>query len=156
MAYKKKTWVEKRNDTKDFPRVEKLTGKMTNKWGEGTIVIPSPLEVNQLMNDVKKGQLTTINDLRKVLAERHNATIACPICTGIFSVIAARAAEEEREQGKKRITPFWRTLKSKGELNPKYPGGIQAQIEKLEAEGHEIIHKGNRFFVKDFEKKLKK
>ena len=37
--------------------------------------------------------------------------------------------------GRKRITPFWRTLKSTGELNPKYPGGIAAQARRLRAEG---------------------
>ena len=54
-------------------------------------------------------------------------------------------------------TPYWRTLKADGELNPKYPGGIEAQREKLEAEGHTVIKKGRtniRYFVKDFENAL--
>lgn len=28
MAYKKKIWVEKLNDSRDFPKVEKLTPKL--------------------------------------------------------------------------------------------------------------------------------
>ena len=56
-------------------------------------------------------------------------------------------------QGRKRITPYWRTLKSDGQINPKYPGGAEAIREKLEAEGHSVIQKGKRFLVKDFEKK---
>jgi len=43
------------------------------------------------------------------------------------------------------------------ELNAKYPGGIEAQKEKLEAEGHTIIQKGRtnrKYFVKDFERVL--
>jgi alkylated DNA nucleotide flippase Atl1 len=47
-------------------------------------------------------------------------------------------------EGKKNITPFWRTLKGEGELNPKYPGGIEKQIELLEVEGHTIIPKGKK------------
>jgi alkylated DNA nucleotide flippase Atl1 len=54
-------------------------------------------------------------------------------------------------------TPYWRTLKANGELNPKYPGGIAAQKEKLEAEGHIVIQKGRtnkKYYVKDYEKAL--
>ena len=69
--------------------------------------------------------------------------------------IAAGAAEEDAMKGKKRITPYWRTLKSDGEINPKYPGGVQKQIEMLEAEGHTILPKGKKkFVVQDFEKFL--
>ncbi len=54
------------------------------------------------------------------------------------------------------ITPYWRTLKGKGELNDKYPGGLAAQAEKLKAEGHEIEpdKKGQPKRVKDWEKAL--
>lgn len=51
-------------------------------------------------------------------------------------------------------TPYWRTLKANGELNAKYPGGIEAQKEKLEEEGFTIIQKGRknvRYYVKDYE-----
>ena len=41
-------------------------------------------------------------------------------------------------------TPYWRTLKANGELNEKYPNGIEAQKEKLEAEGHTIVQKGRK------------
>lgn len=50
--------------------------------------------------------------------------------------------------------PYWRTLKANGELNGKNPGGMKAQKEKLEAEGHTIIQKGRkniRYYVKDYE-----
>ena len=53
--------------------------------------------------------------------------------------------------------PYWRTLKANGELNAKYPNGIVAQKEKLEAEGHTIIQKGRknvRYYVKDYENSL--
>ena len=73
---------------------------------------------------------------------------------GIHASIAARAADELETEGKKRITPYWRTLKAGGELNPKYPGGIQNLKTRLVAEGHEIVAKGKRMFVVDFEKKL--
>jgi len=151
---KKKSWKEKLADSKDLPKVEQITEKMSSKWGGGTIVIPAPMEVDEIMKKVTKGKLITINRIREILAKKHKATIGCPVTTGIFVLIASRAAEEEREQGKKRITPYWRTLKSKGELNPKYPGGVDNQMEKLEKEGHKIIQKGKNYIVEDFEKKL--
>lgn len=42
-------------------------------------------------------------------------------------------------------------------MNPKYPGGVMAQKEKLEAEGHVIIQKGRiniRYFVENYEDAL--
>jgi alkylated DNA nucleotide flippase Atl1 len=154
---KKKTWKEKLYDNKDLPKVEKLTGKMAKKWGEGTIAIPSPIEVDEIMRKVPKGKLITINGIRERIAEKHGATIGCPITTGIFAWIAANAAEEERLQGKKRVTPWWRTIKKGGVLNPKYPGGLQKQMKLLEAEGHIIVPKGEKNFrVLDYENSLVK
>jgi alkylated DNA nucleotide flippase Atl1 len=152
---KKKTWNEKLRDSKDLPKVVELTGKQAAKWGEGTMAIPAPIEVDELMRKVRKGKLTTINLLRKQIAAKHGATVGCPITTGIFAWIAAHAAEESRAEGKKRVTPWWRTLKEGGVLNPKYPGGVERQMELLEAEGHVIVPKGKKNFkVLDFEKKL--
>jgi len=105
---------------------------------------------------VPKGKLITINQIREILAQKHGATIGCPITTGIFVGIAARAAEEAATEGKKDITPYWCTLKSTGELNEKYPGGVDAQAAHLEKEGHTIEPgKGKKpSKVKDFEKAL--
>ncbi len=133
--YRQKSWREKLADSKGLPRVGQVTGKMTARWGTGTMVIPAPIEVDELMRRVPKGRVTTINELRAALARKHGADFACPITTGIFAWIAAHAAEENAAEGKKRITPYWRTLKSTGELNPKYPGGVAAQAAHLRAEG---------------------
>ncbi|MGD9109737.1 MAG: MGMT family protein [Phycisphaerales bacterium] len=153
---KTKSWKEKLADSKDLPKVQKITGRMSNRWGTGTVVIPAPIEVDAIMKKVPKGKLITINEIRQLLAKRHKATIGCPITTGIFAWIAANAAEEDAEAGKKRITPYWRTLKSGGELNPKYPGGVQNLKRKLRAEGHKVITKGKKFVVADYEKVLAK
>ena len=94
------------------------------------------------------------NDAPQRFDCRHGATTTCPITTGIFSWIAAHAAVEAAAEGVGNTTPYWRTLKSKGELNPKYPGGIVGLKRKLSGKGHRIIQKGRRFFVKDFETHL--
>ncbi len=151
---KKKSWREKLNYSKGLPKVGRITGGMTRKWGTGTMVIPSPIEVDELMRRVAKGKLLTIHEIRAHLARRHRVEMSCPITTGIFAWIAAHAAEEAADAGRKRITPYWRTLKSGGELNGKYPGGIANLKRRLEAEGHHVVQKGKRFLVVDFEKSL--
>ncbi|MCX8150969.1 MAG: MGMT family protein [Candidatus Bathyarchaeota archaeon] len=151
MPKPKLSWTEKLNDSKGLPKIEAISGNMSKKWGTGTVVIPAPQDVNALMRKVPKGKLTTINDVRAALARKYHATIACPITTGIFSWVAAHAAEEQRQKGVTDITPYWRTLKSGGLVNEKYPGGLLAQKRLLEDEGHVVVHKGKRVIVQDFE-----
>lgn len=154
MKTKRKTWQQKLADDKGFPRVFPIDAAKSKRWGTGTYVIPAPMEVDELMRRVPKGRLMTIDELRKILACRHGATIGCPITTGIFAWIAAHAAAEAAAEGRKRTTPYWRTLKTGGELNPKYPGGIPGLKRALAAEGHTIVRKGKRFFVAGFAEHL--
>ncbi len=150
----KKSWREKLADDKDLPKIGKVNGPLTKRWGEGRFVMAPPREVNALMQRVPKGRVVTINELRAALARKYRVDFACPITTGIFSWIAAHAAAEALASGKKRITPYWRTLKLGGEVNPKYPGGVQAGVERLRAEGHAIKTKGKRSYVVNYEEKL--
>src|SRR5437868_318364 len=150
----KKSWQEKLANSKGLSKIGEVTGKMTQRWGTGTMVIPAPTEVDALMKQVPKGRLVTINELRAALAAKHKVNFACPITTGIFSWIAAHAADEAAQSGQKRITPYWRTLKTGGEVNPKYPGGPNALARRLRAEGHKVVHKGKRFLVANYQRAL--
>jgi len=150
----KKSWQEKLAGSKGLPKVEEITDKMSKRWGTGTVVIPAPREVDEIMKKVPKGKLITINEIREILARKHGATIGCPITTGIFAWIAAHAADEMAAEGKKDITPYWRTLKTDGMINEKYPGGAEAQKRLLEKEGHKVIQKGKKYLVANFEKYL--
>jgi alkylated DNA nucleotide flippase Atl1 len=151
---KRKSWREKLADSKDLPKVVPITGKMSTRWGKGTIAIPAPLEVDAIMKKVPRGKLITINEIRMLVAKKHGATTGCPITTGIFAWIAAHAAAEASANGEKITTPYWRTLKVGGELNAKYPGGIEQLKQLLEAEGHRVVTKGKRFFVLGHEDRL--
>jgi alkylated DNA nucleotide flippase Atl1 len=152
----KKSWREKLEESKGLPKVEKISAKMSKRWGAGTgtVVIPAPKEVDEIMRKVPKGKVITINEIRSALARRHSATIGCPITTGIFAHIAAQAAEEAAQEGRQRITPYWRTLKTGGVLNEKYPGGIARQRKRLQSEGHKVVTKGKRYVVQDHERVL--
>jgi len=153
---KPKSWQEKLADSKDLPKVVEINERMSKRWGTGTCVIPAPIGVDEIMRKVPKGKLITINEVREILAKRHGASIGCPMTTGIFAWVAAHAAMEAILEGKKNTTPYWRTLKTGGIINEKYPGGVQDQKKLLEKEGHRVVPKGKNYIVVDYEKCLVK
>ena len=150
----KKTWLEKLEDSRDLPKVVTLKHNAQIHWHGRSMAIPSPMEVNNIMKGVPKGRLITIDLIRQKVAKKHQADIGCPLTTGIFSWIASNAAEEARIEGKQRIIPWWRTLKSDGALNAKSPGDVQNQAALLKKEGFRIIQKGKKTKVANFEKFL--
>ena len=151
---RKKTWREKLSDGKDLPKVVLLKESAQKHWKGKTIAIPSPIEVNEVMAKVPKGKLITLEEIRRTIARKYKADIGCPLTCGIFSWIAAHAAAEATAEGEKKITPYWRTLKTGGEINPKYPGGIGGQKKGLELEGHRVIQRGKRYVIEHYEKYL--
>jgi alkylated DNA nucleotide flippase Atl1 len=153
---KKKSWREKLLDSKDLPKVVLLKENAKKHWKGRTMAIPSPIEVNEVMAQVPKGELITIDEICRTIARKHKADIGCPLTCGIFSWIAAHAAAEEAAEGKKKIIPYWRTLKKGGEINSKYPGGVKDQKKRLESEGHRVIQKGRKYVVENYEKYLLK
>jgi hypothetical protein len=150
----KTSWQEKLQDSKELPKVVHLNEKGQMHWHGKTMIVPAPSEVNKLMASVPEGKLITIDIIRQKLAKKHKTDIGCPLTSGIFSWIAANAAEEARAEGKNNITPWWRTLKSDGTLNPKYPGGGEQQAALLKAEGHKIVQKGKKLKVDSYESAL--
>lgn len=107
------------------------------------------------MKQIPFGKLITTKELRAYLAKQNGADFTDPMTAGIFISIAAWASVQRTEN----LTPYWRTLKTDGELNAKYPGGLEAQKVKLEAEGHTIVSKGRkiiRYYVENYEASLYK
>jgi len=103
----------------------------------GAMVVSSPAEVDALVRRLRPGEVATLDVVRAALARRHEVAVACPVSTAIFLNMAARAAEERRMMGlpDDELTPWWRVLRKGGFLNPKFPGGTEAQQALLEAEG---------------------
>ena len=145
----KKSWRDRLASYPHLPNVKEIPPPMRKHHGEGTIATPSPREVEEAMRGVPEGRLATVLGIGEDIAVRHHATIGCTVTTAIFAYMVAHATEEAQER-----TPYWRTLKIGGELNPKYPGGIEAQMARLEAEGHTVVQRGKRYFVEDFARKL--
>ena len=130
-------WREKL-ERQQQPKIVDIPPRMQARMGKGRMVIPRPLDVDALIRRVPRGKLVTVLQLRQELARRSKVDVACPLCTGIFVRIAAEAADEERRAGKKIVTPYWRVVSSKGQLNPKFPGGLNSQRRMLANEGHKI------------------
>lgn len=142
------------HDSKDMPKIQVITDrKSIEKYGGDRMYFAPPLDYDRVMRQIPYGKLTTVGHIRAHFAARSGADFTEPITAGIFVSIAAWASFQRA--GDK--TPYWRTLKAGGELNPKYPGGVEAQKAKLEAEGHRVIRKGRtniKYIVKDYEQSL--
>ncbi|HHW47353.1 MAG TPA: methylated DNA-protein cysteine methyltransferase [Clostridiaceae bacterium] len=147
----KKSFNEKLLDSKDMPKIVEVTDpKAILRYGGTRMLIAPPLAYDEIMKKVPYGKVITSDYIRSYLAKKHGADYTCQLTAGIFINIAAHASEERKTDE----TPYWRMLKKDGELNEKYPGGIDGQKLRLEMEGHTIIQKGKRYFVKDYEEKL--
>ena len=148
----KKTYNEKMHSPGDLPKIEDLSEKpeAVKRMGGSKMMIAVPLQYNEIMAQVPEGKLITSDRIRTYLASRSGADTTCPLTAGIFINICAHASEERSDNK----IPWWRTLKVKGELNEKYPGGIDGQKLMLEMDGHTVIQKGKRYYVEDYEDSL--
>jgi alkylated DNA nucleotide flippase Atl1 len=120
------------------------------------VVLVNPSEVVEIMKQVPKGKLITIVEICKKIAKQHGVPACCTLTTGIFIMTAANAAEEASKEGKSLDIPYWRTLKTDGFLNGKYPGGQEAHKRLLERENFRVIARGKKYQVDDYEKYLMK
>jgi hypothetical protein len=115
-----------------------------------SVVLASGTDVYDHMMKVPLGRLQTLTVLCRKLATKYNVDYCCTLTTGIQVNIAANASLELGEE-----LPFWRTIKNDGSLNPKYPGGVDAQLKRLTEEGFSFEKKGRKnikYIVKDFKK----
>lgn len=141
-------------DGKDMPKIQIITDEASiKKYGGNRMYFAPPMDYDRVMRRVPFGKVITVGEIREYFAAQNGADFTEPITAGIFVSIAAWASHQRSEDK----TPYWRTLRAGGELNPKYPGGAEAQKEMLEAEGHTVIQKGRtniKYYVKDYEKTL--
>jgi alkylated DNA nucleotide flippase Atl1 len=161
----KKTWIQKLEDKKSLPKILKLEKrfpcynalhKMGTDVGDNIILV-NPSEVVEIMKKVPKGKLATIVEICKAIAKNHKVKGCCSLTTGIFIMTIANAVEEFISKGEKSSLtkiPYWRTLKADGFLNEKYPGGLEAHKKLLQKESFQIIARGKKYQVANFDKYL--
>lgn len=142
------------HDGRDMPKIQIISDPaMIQKYGGSKMFYAPPIEYDRLMKQVPFGRLVTVGQIRAWLAEKNGGDFTEPLTAGLFIGIAAWASHQREED----VTPYWRTLKSGGELNQKYPGGAEAQAKLLEEEGHVVLKRGRkhiRYYVRDYEKVL--
>ncbi|MCL2788368.1 MAG: MGMT family protein [Micrococcales bacterium] len=131
----RKSFQEKLQHSGDLPKVEETP--------KGLMLLAPPLAYDEVVREIPHGKVATAPDLGDSLARKADADYSCPMMTGFFLILVANAAHERQDPD----VPWWRALKRDGELNPKYPGGIDAQEAMLADEGHRIVHRGDRAFV---------
>ena len=162
MAYKKKTWMEKLEDKEGYPKVLKLEAgfpcykalsAMEAKAGDD-VVLANPSEVVEIMRMVPYGKLITLREICEAIARKHGVSACCTLTSGIFVMTAANAAADSTKEGNDLGIPYWRTLKIGGFLNEKYPGGEEGHKALLEKEDHEVLAKGKKHYVKDYQRDL--
>lgn len=141
-------------ESKDMPKIQRITDqKSIEKYGGDKMYFAPPLDYDKVMRLVPYGKLLTVGSIREYFAKQNGADFTEPMTAGIFVSIAAWASHQRAEDK----IPYWRTLKNNGELNAKYPGGVEKQKELLENEGHTVIKKGRtniKYYVEDYEKAL--
>ena len=137
-----------------MPKIQIVTDQKTiEKYGGTRMYFAPPADYDRVMKAVPVGKLLTVGGIREYFARKNGADFTDPITAGIFVSIAAWAScQREGDE-----PPYWRTLKAGGELNPKYPGGVEVQKKLLEAEGHRVAVRGRtnlRYYVENYEAAL--
>ena len=150
----KKDFNAMMNNNKEMPKIQIVKDKKTIERNGGTrMLLAPPIFYDKVIKTIHKGKLLTINQIREYIAKNNDADFTDPMTAGIFVNIVAWACYQREND----ITPYWRVLKSDGELNIKYPEAISLQKKLLTQEGFTIIEKGaktTKYYVKDFEKYL--
>lgn len=126
--------------------IETIPKTMEKFFGcSGQMIKPALDTVKVLVEDIQKGKLVTIEQLRDKLASDFRVQTACPAST----MKALQILSKEQKP-----ICYWRVVKKKGELISKFPNGIDGHALKLKSEGFEIdISKKNPVVV-DYEAKL--
>lgn len=107
-------------------------------WVKGEVgkmmLIPSAWEIDAYVRKVPKGKTITIGQIREHFAKTNNVDITCPMTTGIFLRLLAEYAEEQRDQGIKDVTPYWRVTRDNGDYIDKFPGGKERHAKLLQTD----------------------
>jgi alkylated DNA nucleotide flippase Atl1 len=106
------------------------------------MLIASPLSIQDYVSQIPRGEVRTLSQLRAHLANQHNADYTCPLTTGIFLNVVAKAAEEEQ----RRDIPWWRVVRDNGRMQDKFPDAPERQARLLADEGVQLTNRrGNMF-----------
>ncbi|MCU0441984.1 MAG: hypothetical protein MUE96_06275 [Bacteroidia bacterium] len=130
----RKTWSEKYL-TVTTPEVKRTDKKFADIPEGASMLIATPQIVDTYIKSIPKGKTADIKTMRNDLAAAHHSEYTCPVTSGIFLRIVAEKAYEEYQQGKKKITPFWRMISPQSPTAKKLTFGKAFLIQKRAEEG---------------------
>ncbi len=133
---KRKTWAEKMLPGK-VAVVKRIDSDFADIPAGSTMLIATPVIVDEYIRQIPKGHFTGLKQMRKDLAATHNAEYCCPVTAGIFLRIVSENAHEELQKGKSinKITPFWRVMSAKSPAAKKLSFGTDLLIQQQKKEG---------------------
>lgn len=121
-----KTWTQKLNEKK-APKLQVMQKPMAGVPAGSVLLMPTPLLLKALIDEIPKGQQLSLKELRERLAQVHNSDVACPLSTSAAVRVVAEAAWEEIQSGHApdRVTPFWRVIDPGSSLAKKLTCGSE-------------------------------
>lgn len=128
------------------PVITDIPASMEKFFGcSGKMIKPSLDNVKEIVQNVKKGELITLEQIREKLAREFSVESTCPAST----VKALQILSKEEKP-----VCYWRTVKKNGELISKFPNGVEGHAFLLQKEGFEINFDKKNPTVANFNSKL--
>lgn len=134
----------KKSPTSSDPKVKVLETNFADMKAGQTMVIPTPELIRSVIEGTSEGEHLSLPALRKLLAARTSADVACPVTTGIFLrklIMTEWSKHKMLPTGKpdtslKAMLPFWRVVNPTMPLYKKLDPAIQLFVlSKREHEG---------------------
>lgn len=118
-------------------KIVSIPQKMEKYYGKGTMLHPELDRVRELVNQIPRGKVATIDLLAKKMADDVGADVTCPMRTG--NAIKRLAGDFHEELNDP--TPFWRVIRTDKALVK--TGAYDFCAAKLEEEGFELNYVNN-------------
>jgi alkylated DNA nucleotide flippase Atl1 len=116
-----------------------------DRRGRGTLLLPTPLLVGEMIAAIPCGHVSTVGQLRAALARRFGADATCPLMTGIFAAILAGAVSEDLGRDHPPRWPIWRLVRDDGTLHERWPLAARYRATRLREEGVRITRRSGHW-----------
>jgi hypothetical protein len=106
-----KNWSDKVRQERALKRVL-LEADFAGIKAGNMLFVGTPEILEDYVRAVPRGEVRTIERMRREIARRHRCDAMCPVSTAIFLRMVAEAAWEQIEAGKDLddVVPFWRVI----------------------------------------------
>ncbi|WP_343913834.1 hypothetical protein [Aquimarina litoralis] len=114
-------------------KIVNIPVSMEKYFGKGTMLHPSVTAIEELIEQIPVGKVTTIQKIASYLAKVEGTDVTCPMRTGNA---IKKIAERHTLLGTDLKTPFWRVVRNDKKLIKSK--NYEKSIAKIEDEGFEV------------------